>query len=261
MGGRCCGVHLLRTFGGRFSGGRLQLASDLRCERADRHTGHCRLAADSERVEESRHRPVRLERLRERRSFHAVGHLRAGPGQCVGQPARLDGLGRGRLVRRGGRRAGRVHRPRAADGPSAARHPPVGRPSFRRLDARVDYLRHRHVRRQLSAAALHAERSGLYGADGRYGFPAGRTDSGSSVDRFGHSYSLCRRAAARVRRHRRDGAELFPGQPVYGSHAPFRYHGRRLSAGIRHGTDLRAAERFLASEPESEPDGCCGGHI
>ena len=78
---------------------------------------------------------------------------------------------------------------------------------------------------------------------------------------FGHSYSLCRRAAARVRRHRRDGAELFSGQPVYGSHAPFRYHGRRLSAGIRHGTDLRAAERFLASEPESEPDGCCGGHI
>lgn len=105
------------------------------------------------------------------------------------------------------------------------------------------------------------ERSGLYGADGRYGFPAGRTDSGSSVDRFGHSYSLCRRAAARVRRHRRDGAELFFGQPVYGSHAPFRYHGRRLSAGIRHGADLRAAERFLASEPESEPDGCCGGHI
>ena len=84
---------------------------------------------------------------------------------------------------------------------------------------------------------------------------------GVPVDRFGHSYSLCRRAAARVRRHRRDGAELFPGQPVYGSHAPFRYHGRRLSAGIRHGTDLRAAERFLASEPESEPDGCCGGHI
>ena len=95
-----------------------------------------------------------------------------------------------------GRRAGRVHRPRAADGPSAARHPPVGRPSFRRLDARVDYLRHRHVRRQLSAAALHAERSGLYGADGRYGFPAGRTDSGSSVDRFGHSYSLCRRSCS-----------------------------------------------------------------
>ncbi|MFQ8827952.1 MAG: MFS transporter [Alistipes sp.] len=160
-------------------------------------------------------------------------HLRAGPGQCVGQP---HGWTARDVV---GRSSWRSSRWPSSSSASCGRITRCSTSACdRRLsasDARADYLRHRHVRWQLPAAALHAERSGLYGADGGHGFPAGRTFR--VFCRPLGILTLCRRCR-RVRRHRRDGAELFwPAGLRFTRPIPPSWPS--LSAGIRHNRPSR----------------------
>ena len=207
---------------------------------------HPALGLYPERMEKPGAAPVRLAGIRGHRALHAAGDLCAGAGQLADQPRRL-GLAHGdRLFRRGGRGA-RLLRPHGAAQPgAAAAAAPARGAQLRGFDGRADALLDRYAGRHLPAAALHAARAGLHGADGRERIPARGAHTRSAVGRIGLPHALCQTPAARGGGHPAAGDELLAGQPFHAPHHPPAHPLRALHPRAGHGAHVRPAELLFS---------------